>query len=124
MIVGYANYNNERGGRAMNVDQAMKVAALEHKLVYLSNKIMAYGIAAGDKEAFDTLVEAIESIGLFNISLGLKSLCKQYDKQYGSYPESYLEGEAVYRFFCKKNNLKCDTHNWLIDEFPKDWDMI
>lgn len=38
------------------------MATLEHKLVYLSNKIMAYGIAAGDKEAFDTLVEALELI--------------------------------------------------------------
>lgn len=38
------------------------MATLEHKLVYLSNKIMAYGIAIGDKEAFDILVEAIESI--------------------------------------------------------------
>lgn len=38
------------------------MATLEHKLVYLSNKIMAYGIAVGDKEAFDTLVEAVELI--------------------------------------------------------------
>jgi hypothetical protein len=38
------------------------MATLEHKLVYLSNKIKAYGIAASDEEAFNTLIEAIESI--------------------------------------------------------------
>lgn len=38
------------------------MATLEDKLVYLSNKIKAYGIAAGDEEAFNIIVEAIELI--------------------------------------------------------------
>jgi len=63
--------------------------------------------------------EEVEKLKKFD----LKSLCKQYDKEYGSYPESYFEGEAIYQFFCEKNNLECDTNHWLSDELPHGWDI-
>ena len=34
----------------------------------------------------------------------LKSLCEDYDKEYGRYPESSYEGRALYEHFCEKNN--------------------
>ena len=53
----------------------------------------------------------------------LKSLCEDYDKKYGRYPESSYEGRALYEHFCEENNLPCDTDQWMKDMFPHEWDM-
>lgn len=49
---------------------------------------------------------------LEDIQKYFKSLCQDYDKEYGRFPESSYEGRSLYEHFCEKNNLQCDTNNW------------
>lgn len=58
----------------------------------------------------------IKSLKIEELQEFLKSLCEDYDKEYGPYPENFYEGKSLYEFFCQRNNLASDTSTWLKED--------
>lgn len=69
-----------------------------------------------------------ESVTLFSFEKlfleKLKDLCQSYDYRYGSYPESYYEGKAIYEFCLESQNEQNNQKNKSSVNFDEPYDVF